>query len=158
MSLRLIFPAAICHRNILLNLSSRPQMLPSAILLAHLQDTKLSDSRLCSGSIHSVLVSRHTLGIDLWLYTSQGCLEPNDSRCALHQIRRFLPWQWSAQFIRRCYYSLYAYANGVDTSARPAKESSPHCSIFIRKLCHGQQHCPHCISHRRVKTWGGHTM
>lgn len=155
---RLIYLAAVCYRNILLDLSSRHQMLPSAILLAHLQDAKFSDSRLCSGSIHSVLVYRLTLGIDLWLYTSQGCLGSNDSRCALHQLRQFLPWQWSAQFVRRRCYSLYAYANGVDTSARPAKETSPDCSVFIRKLCHGQQHCPHCISHSRVKSWVGHTM
>lgn len=133
-------------------------MLPSAILLAYLQDTKVSDRRLCSGSIHSVLVSHHTLGIDLWLYTSQGCLGSKDSRCALHQLRQFLPWQWSAQLVRRYYDSLYAYANGMDTSARPTKENGPYRSVLVRKLCHGQQHCPHCISCSRVESWVRHTM
>ena len=133
-------------------------MLPSAVLLAHLQDTKVSNSRLCSGSIHSVLVSRHTLGIDLWLYTSQGCLGSNDSRCALHQLQQILPWQWSAQFVRRFYDSLYAYTNGVVTSARSAKENSPYCSVLIRDLCHGQQHYPLHIPCSRHKSWVRYTM
>ena len=133
---RLICLVAVCYWDLLLDLSSRYQMLPSAILLAYLQDTKFSDSHLCSGSIHSVLVPRHTLGIHLWLYTSQGCLVSNDSRCALHRLQQILPWQWGTHFVRRFWYSSYAYTNGVDTSARPAKETSPYCSFLIRKLCH----------------------
>ena len=41
--------------------------------------------------------------------------------------------------------------------ARP-KENRPYCSVFTRKLCGGQQYCPHCISRGRVESWVRHTM
>ena len=59
-------------------------MLPLVILLAHLQDARIQNRRLCSGSIYSMLVSHHALSIHLWVYTRQGCLEPKAVRRALH--------------------------------------------------------------------------